>query len=324
MIQKLISIIIPIYNAQETIEKTVKSIFESFSDFADYEIILIDDGSSDNSKDICKCIENENNNVYLISKKNGGVSSARNVGIQKAHGKYIMFVDSDDLLGNYIGRLIVDNINSDIDLLTFDVKKIYNYQMSEIEIDGKTLQLSYISQYDLINSLFSQGDGFVWNKVYSKSIIEKHNIRFDESLYICEDSVFNLNYYQYCNKILHINTTGYFYYQSEYSAYNNLNNSRWYTVMDSYNMMERIIKHSFKDNICIFQFYKCYMCCEAVARNKVSDQKYQNISKFISDANSLLPKVMLSKSVSINKKIKLILLKLFPKTAMKYKMRNFT
>ena len=110
------SIIVPVYNAEKTLERCVESIVKQ--SFTDYEIILVNDGSKDNSKSICAKLSDEYSNVVLVDKKNGGASSARNAGIDIASGKYILFVDSDDYLNDDFFE-VIDSIEKDFDLAVF-------------------------------------------------------------------------------------------------------------------------------------------------------------------------------------------------------------
>ena len=111
----MVSVIIPVYNVEEYIERCVQSVIDQT--FSDIEIILVDDGSKDNSGAICDRYANEDSRVLVIHKKNGGLSDARNVGIEKSHGEYITFVDGDDCISSdYVSYLfeIINTFNADI------------------------------------------------------------------------------------------------------------------------------------------------------------------------------------------------------------------
>ena len=104
------SVIVPIYNREKSIKKCVDSILRQSE--KDFELILVDDGSTDNSLNICKDFEKTDNRIIVIHKENGGVSSARNAGIDVARGKYVVFVDSDDYVdNNYLD--VFDKSNAD-------------------------------------------------------------------------------------------------------------------------------------------------------------------------------------------------------------------
>ena len=115
---RFLSIIVPIYNAQDYIQVSLDSLLKQ--NYDDYEIICVNDGSTDNTLSILMEYEKKNSRIRLIDKENGGVSSARNIGIQSACGKWIWFVDSDDYIPfNCLGYL-VSQISEDIDYIAFD------------------------------------------------------------------------------------------------------------------------------------------------------------------------------------------------------------
>lgn len=184
----LISVIIPVYNSEKYIAKCIKSLFSQ--SLEDFEIIAVDDGSTDSSLKILKELSDTDSRLKVYSKENGGVSSARNYGITKAQGEFISFVDSDDSLPQNALEILYGNITDDIDLISGSyindaiVKKYCPHDYMRVTADEK---FSRFTEYDHTN----------WGpcgKLYRRALIDKYNIRFDETLTYGEDHIFNLSY----------------------------------------------------------------------------------------------------------------------------------
>lgn len=196
-----LSVIIPVYNAENTIQRCVNSIERA--QYKEYEIILIEDGSSDNSLSVCKKLEEKYNNIKLLyNKKNCGVSFTRNRGIESAKGEYLMFVDSDDWVAeDYIDcfveslnrtkcqLLICGYINHDEKQSGKTEKFIYEGEDSEDNIYSMNNIIEHLYKKRLLQQL--------WNKAFLTKIIKQKKIRFDENISIGEDFRFVLDYIKY-------------------------------------------------------------------------------------------------------------------------------
>lgn len=189
-----LSVIVPVYNAEKYIDRCVESLLNQT--YKDIEIILVNDGSTDTSKEKCNEWASKDERIKVIHKENGGVSSARNAGLDAAAGNYIAFVDSDDSLDSDAYCKCIDEIvSSGTDLVVF------GYETHLPEHSTKTyMDCSMFTRYeykDNISRYISTGVGFdaVWNKVYSARIISDYNIRFDNTMQINEDGVFNCRYF---------------------------------------------------------------------------------------------------------------------------------
>lgn len=161
------SIIIPMYNIQEYIEKCINSVLQQ--DYEDYEIIVVNDGSTDNSERIVSNIKNEK--LLLINKPNGGLSSARNEGIKYATGDYIWFVDGDDYIEKDALRILNSHLQKEkYDVISFRYYKVYKknkiLQIDRMDINDK-------KQYPLVNTS-------AWGKIYRKDFYIKNNFRFTD------------------------------------------------------------------------------------------------------------------------------------------------
>lgn len=190
------TVIIPIFNADNTITNCINSILVATKDRNDTEILLINDGSTDNSDVICQDFLQKSKYIKYIKKENGGVSSARNIGIDNANGKYLLFVDSDDSVSSDYFKTIDDVINKyDYDYVIFGsslcangkIKRISHNKHKESLIKNRTINIiSRLIVDKTINSPFV--------KVYKRDIVLDNDIIFLEELSIAEDWNFNIRY----------------------------------------------------------------------------------------------------------------------------------
>ena len=197
-----VSIIMPVYNSEKYLRKAIDSVMKQ--SFPDFELILVDDGSEDGSGVICDEYGERYPNVKVIHKKNEGICSARNIGINCAQGEYIGFCDNDD---EYLPNLIEDNYKlakeNNVDLMRYaKIKRIE-------KADGRTWEsVSDIKDMFIEREKFSRfyynirKEDTVWTGLYRRSIIENSHIRFDETFrYGHEDFNFNLCFLKHCEKL---------------------------------------------------------------------------------------------------------------------------
>lgn len=187
--QLSISFIVPVYNTQEYIEKCVHSI--SSLKKIDYEIIIIDDGSTDNSGVICDNLSNKYSNIKVIHTQNSGVSHARNVGIKESKGKWLSFIDSDDFINEKFNILINYLNDPNIELIHYGWTYINN-KVSNYQVIKSTKDLTY-------KTLFARKifHGYVWSYLFRKDIISQNNILFSTDMKYAEDWEFIFKYYSY-------------------------------------------------------------------------------------------------------------------------------
>lgn len=188
------SVIIPAYNAEKTIKRCVDSLLQISRD--DIELILINDGSTDHTEKICMNYAENNKHIRFFSKSNGGVSSARNVGLENAKGKYITFVDSDDFVKNeYFDEMDKVLLNgADFVLLGRLVFDGQHYIQQSTGIQEQESLTSKRTAELLSKALQKQQLNAPSSKIFKRQIIEKNGIRFDERLPIGEDKVFVVQY----------------------------------------------------------------------------------------------------------------------------------
>ena len=174
---ELISVIIPVYNVEPYVKRCIDTVLNQT--YKNIEIIIVDDGSTDNSGKICDEYKNKDNRVIVIHKENGGLSDARNTGIEKCKGKYIIFVDSDD----YIETTMVEKLYNDIKSSNADISicGIYvseNDTIKEQVTPKKSFSISGNTKYDYIYNEYSLQTIVAWNKLYKRSIFKK--IRYEK------------------------------------------------------------------------------------------------------------------------------------------------
>lgn len=210
MNKPLLSVVVPVYNAEKYIDICIQSIL--VQDMNDFEIILIDDGSIDQSLSKCLAYQQQDNRVKVFHIENKGVSFARNYGIKQSIGKWIMFLDSDDYLFSNCFNKIFDNLSEDVE----EICCSYSTDIqNNILIQGKVVQAKDIIKmtldsvnYNCLPDFFEIKDSTFmscWGKLYLKEVIEKYFIFFDENLKLSEDTIFHLNYLSHINKVLLLN-----------------------------------------------------------------------------------------------------------------------
>lgn len=215
----LFSVIIPSYNCENTLKKTVESIISS--DLTDYEIIIVNDGSTDNTASVCKSLCSQYSFIKYSEQENSGVSAARNKGISLAAGEYILFFDADDTAEKNGFSECVDIIkNEKPDILAYGMSfdyykngKLYRTDELVPEQNGilkkSQIKENFESLYDT-NSLTP-----VWNKIFKKALISDNNIFFNTDYFLMEDFLFSLKCLKVCENIYCLPKALYHYKQSE-------------------------------------------------------------------------------------------------------------
>lgn len=204
--EDLISIIVPVYKVEKYLKRCLDSIINQT--YTNLEIILVDDGSPDNSGKICDEYALKDNRITVIHKENGGVSSARNTGLNSSTGKWISFVDSDDWIDENYFSTMMRNINDDVDVIICSYNRVVNEKYEQIRYFYKTKSLN---NYEYLNNVLNpqSGFGFCHMKLYRKKVI--HEINFNENLKVGEDALFNLKISSNIKKAIFIPDTLYNY-----------------------------------------------------------------------------------------------------------------
>lgn len=301
-----ISVVIPVYNVEKYLHQCVTSIINQT--FKDLEIILVDDGSKDRSGEICDELQSTDNRVKVIHKENGGVSKARNNGLQIATGEYIIFVDSDDWVPadayekmyNSAETNNADVVLGDAYFVTKNKTSYRKYFRNEFVHTEKT------DINELIKALFrwtycpslpeknhSLGYYAPWNKLAKRSILVEKNIKFDDRLNgICDDLLYSAYLLASVNKVNYIGSPVYYYRDVEYSLTNKYKNNIETTNQSIFNSINEFISNfnfgeylekpyaAFVINRFIYAVNVCYL----------HPQNKQSLQKKLSQIRELLQK----------------------------------
>lgn len=278
------SIIIPIYNSDKYLKECLESIMNQ--NYDKYEVILINDGSKDNSKKICEKYCELNNRFKLINQENNGVSSARNNGIKEAKGDLILFIDSDDILEENALSFILDDFKQN-DMLCFGYSILFKDHKNSVLCDQIIKDKKEIEKRILLNDKIG---GYLWNKCFKASIIKDNNILFDENLHYCEDLIFVMNYLKYCNNLMYINKILYMYRMRKSSVSYNFFNKKNVSLLNSYkilidNVNDKKIVSKLKYNY-LLNYYKLkkfiskdFWIDKDIIKNEKNILKNANLSK---------------------------------------------
>lgn len=200
----MISVIIPAYNAARTVRRCIQSVLDQT--YTEWEMIIVDDGSKDDTLDICQSYDNSR--IRVLHKENGGVSSARNMGLKFAQGDYIAFIDSDDFIeADYLEHLS-QGLGYDIVISGFcyeNTPESSSFRLKLANRESVGCELSKLINADQLC--------YPWGRLFKRSIIEQNHIRFNEKMRFAEDNVFNWEYLCHINS-LRIDTTQKDYHKS--------------------------------------------------------------------------------------------------------------
>lgn len=245
---KILSIIVPVYNVENYLERCILSILNQDIPHDMYEIIIINDGSTDNSYNIAKQLERKHNNIRVFTQKNKGLSGARNAGLKKAIGKYIMFVDSDDYLNkNKIKKIIKCAEEYDLDICAYTMKVLRpngSYHIGGIQ--PLETNRVYSGKEALLKGLIIAS---VCINLYRKNFLEENHLFFTEGL-TKEDVDFNSRAYIFVKRIMFTDVCAYTYYWNDNSLNRSTNYAKVYkSIIDELHVIANIREYINKKNI---------------------------------------------------------------------------
>lgn len=205
-----VSVIMPIYNVEKYLRESIESVLNQT--YGNFELFLVDDGSPDNCPKIIDEYAQMDKRIIAIHQDNAGVDAARNNAIDRANGKYIAFIDSDDAYEKKYLELLVNAIEKnscDMSVCSFIPFGIENppkfKTISEQTVDRNSA-VELLLGYNSVN-------GYVWNKLFKRELIDEHNIRFQDGYWACDDVLFAGSYMHYCKNIVIIENPLYRYRQ---------------------------------------------------------------------------------------------------------------
>ena len=290
-----VSIVIPVFNAEKYIKRTISTITNQ--NFKNIEIIVVNDGSSDNSLDIITILSKNDQRIRIFSQKNSGVSAARNKGIQEAQGNYIMFMDADDIMvKDSLESLVNSAKETDADISIGDIKIIKNYNSDYKMISESDTNIINFSRTEVLESFFRDNAQFncysACAKLYSKKIYQK--LKFVEKRNSNEDRFYFFQALCISNIITYVNKCVYLYEKHEQSLSTSQVNSRIFdNLYFSDKMLEYVEKNenSLIDSAKYNQFITYMMVYRNFYRDKKALKKYTKelleIRKFLLEFEKL-------------------------------------
>lgn len=202
----LVTIIVPVYNGESKISNMIESLLKQ--SYQNLEILIVNDGSQDNTEKICQKFMKNDKRVRILSKDNGGVSSARNLGLENSRGDVICFADVDDEVeSRWIDAMLTAMEKNRAELVICGYEKFNSNLNEKIKIGENGLW----NREEALEACFDTLGGFLWNKMFKKEIIQEYNIRFHTSVHECEDLMFVCEYLMYSRKIVSISNILYKY-----------------------------------------------------------------------------------------------------------------
>lgn len=310
--KELISVIVPVYNAQNYLERCVKSVL--VQTYEKFEILLIDDGSTDGSGIICDSFSRENGFIRVHHQNNAGVSNARNVGLKNARGKYVAFIDADD----YISEFYLSNLIANMSPFGLAISGVCTKQNNWLDAMAK----KELSREEAERAVFYNNgiQGFPFAKLFDLELIREKNILFDESIAICEDMLFLTQYLTFTKgKIVWSSEQDYFYTDNPYSALNGRFkknkkfNKKWLGEYEAFEKAEKyLISSPQAMQACQLRKAKAAITTlRTMEANNYQDQELH--SKLIKYARNQIKKYMLSDIGAISSKFSLLLGCISPK-----------
>lgn len=272
----MLSIIIPIFNADKYLKECIDSILKQT--YINYEVILVDDGSTDSSGDICDKYAENNKHIKVIHQTNSGAAVARNVGLEAAKNDYIFFIDGDDFIDNKDAfKIICDRLKeTKVDVLNFNFKKYYSKNKKERYFDiDKSMPLKSLNNKNGFKFLSDNGLYIAspWNKVIRRELFNKYNLNFIEGIY-SEDIEWCARLAIYAKSFDFINEDFYCYRQISTSVSKNISNKNLKDLKDSIVLCyekSKGLNENFKTcylNYVAYQYATFFMCQANVKLDK--------------------------------------------------------
>jgi len=244
---RAVSVIIPVYNAKEYLTKCMNSLLKQT--MSDFEVIMVDDGSTDGSAELCDTYKILSNVEVIHIISNEGLSNARNVGLNLAKGKYIAFIDADDYVKeDYLEKLftVTERLSADITVSgkiyvwgEYNEEKIVNVPSRVYQGENVLPLIEEILGYSheeikrwLKQRKFFKGTA-VWARLYRRNFIVKHKLQFEKNVRVGEDMLFNTKAYMLANKIVSIDYAGYFYYRGSNGLINRYISNNYTYLLDN-------------------------------------------------------------------------------------------
>ncbi|MGN0334389.1 MAG: glycosyltransferase [Lachnospiraceae bacterium] len=278
-----VSLIVPVYNAEKYLNRCIDSVLKQ--DFTDYELILIDDGSSDASGAICDEYASKDGRIQVVHKENSGVSDSRNLAISLAKGEYLQFLDSDDwIIPEAVGLLVRAMEEHDCDMVIADFYRVVGERLAR---KGDIQENILLSREEFaIQMMEKPADfyyGVLWNKLYRREMIEAHGLRMDKDISWCEDFIFNMEYIRHVRSVYALQVPIYYYVKTKGSLV-----SQGTSIANTARMKRTVFK-------CYNEFYK-----DIFEEEDYEKSRFQ-VYRFLIDAagDGMVPPAILPSSMKL-------------------------
>lgn len=221
-----LSIILPIYNVEKYIYKCFESLYAQNLNEDDFEIIAVNDGSSDNSIDVLNPFLKEHMNIILLNQENQGVAIARNNGLKIAKGEYVLFVDPDDfLIPDSLIELLNKAYQSNLDILVGKYIKVEDSKLDSISLEKieKRSDVLLFDKIDYFIQCYNPNEGYAWVNLYKRSFLNINNLNFFPNISFTEDTLFTIKAFTFAHRVGASSTVFYVYVQHHGSAMSTMN-----------------------------------------------------------------------------------------------------
>ncbi len=258
----MVSIIIPVYNAEKTIRRCVDSVLNQ--EYKDTELLLVDDGSTDLSGQICDEYARKDSRVCVIHKENTGVSDTRNLALERARGTYLQFLDSDDWISPDATSLMVRAARENsCDMVISDFYRVVGERVShkgDIEPGGLLTREEFAGF--MMEKPADFYYGVLWNKLFRRALVEEHGLRMDKTISWCEDFMFNLEYIRHTKTIYALHVPIYYYVKTKGSLA-----SQGLSITKTIKMKSMVFSY-------YHDFYKSVLTEEDYEKNRLSVYRF--------------------------------------------------
>ncbi len=271
-----LSVIVPAYNAEAFLKDCIDSI--TIGTYQDFEILLIDDGSTDETGSICDRLQKSNPKIKVFHTENRGLAMARNLGLDHASGKYIGFVDADDRIAPDMYEKLVCAMHLDVQLSSCRFSRCQRDSIPTCEKGNHTDTIE--NQIGAVENVLCNGFGpYVWNKLFCRSVLDKYHIRFRPDSKVAEDQFFIMEYLCHVSKASFLSEKLYYYVKTDGSIMNTFKSNR--IVDDKYISLPRAwsytaeIVEDMSNKLSIFSQSRAAMFYNTVLRKLDNpDKKY--------------------------------------------------
>lgn len=243
-----ISVIIPVYKVEKYLRRCLDSVLKQT--FSNFELILVDDGSPDNSGMICDDYARKDSRIQVIHKVNEGVSIARNIGISIANGKFITFIDSDDEVEReYLEKLL--NVDENIDLVVCGLQKRNEHGKKIGNLEFSQRKICKITSEDILEMSTEKSLNYVYAKRFKRELIKQEQILFDDKLNLGEDTLFVVDYLYACQNVRFIKEKLYIYYDYNGGTLSGFNEKYVEKLVNANFLIEKSLERRWevKDNL---------------------------------------------------------------------------